>query len=500
MHMRQHNNLLLIAFHLLTCVAYGQSDLITFSVHKTIPLSDQVGVAAFSSDGSNLAIGTRDGRLDAIDVDTGVSTRLAADLPGLAALAYSPNGDLLAAGGEDGVIKVFGPTGTSQIKAHRNGVLALAFSARRTLLVSSGKDRSVVAWDPNSGRELFRLANPSKGPIRHLVFRGTFVTGVTEDGLIAEWDSNNQTLLRSLQNTEKTVHSAAFHSSGNLLALGVEVTGMPKGNPMRPLHPADFYREQRLKLFDVPRFTLAKEIVGVDGQIRAISISPDSRFVAVVQQRVRDALFAIYDAQRGVEVASAPVLNNTRVLLFSPDSRWLATTATDSRAVIYAMQGLQRTQDVENLAGTQITVTSADRRPLLAFGDLTRIAIMDLDSLGVESTTARALTQMMRNRIVGTHNVDVIEREQMERVMKEQLFQISDRVDAQSAVRLGRLLGVQKILFGSVSKIDSTYNINVQMVNVENGRIEGVREVLCQPCSGDVLPRVIATMRTALVP
>jgi hypothetical protein len=60
----------------------------------------------------------------------------------------------------------------------------------------------------------------------------------------------------------------------------------------------------------------------------------------------------------------------------------------------------------------------------------------------------------------------------MDDVLREQGFQQSGCTLTECAVRVGRLLNVQKIVAGSVGKIGRTYAINLSMIDVESSRIE----------------------------
>ena len=101
-----------------------------------------------------------------------------------------------------------------------------------------------------------------------------------------------------------------------------------------------------------------------------------------------------------------------------------------------------------------------------------RIAVLDLTVDGVPARTARTVSDMLRSDLVNTGKFIVIERAQMEEILKEQGFQKSGCTDQECAVQLGKIMSARKILVGSVSPLGATIILNVRIVDVENAVVE----------------------------
>jgi TolB-like protein len=100
------------------------------------------------------------------------------------------------------------------------------------------------------------------------------------------------------------------------------------------------------------------------------------------------------------------------------------------------------------------------------------IAVNDLIAKGVNATDAEILSERIRVALVNSHAFRVMERGQMAEILKEQGFQKSGACNDKSCiVEVGQLLGVQRILAGTIGKIGTTYEINVSLIDVATGEM-----------------------------
>lgn len=108
----------------------------------------------------------------------------------------------------------------------------------------------------------------------------------------------------------------------------------------------------------------------------------------------------------------------------------------------------------------------------------TNVALKSLNQEGVDSVTAELITERIRLELFRTNQFRVMERNEMESVLKEQEISASGLCNEMSCdVELGRLLSVEKVITGSVGKIDSLYILSLRLINVETAQIEQVADV-----------------------
>jgi len=92
--------------------------------------------------------------------------------------------------------------------------------------------------------------------------------------------------------------------------------------------------------------------------------------------------------------------------------------------------------------------------------ELPRVAVIGFDSTApgyiwhINSELSQAATDLMINALIKTERFRVFERIKLDAVLKEQDFQTySGRVDPSTAVKIGKMLGVDLIVTGSVTSI-----------------------------------------------
>ena len=116
---------------------------------------------AFSPDGQRLASGSDDGTVKLWDSATGKELFARKGHDDLVySVAFSPDGQRLASGSKDKTVKIWDSvTGKElfSLKGHAHEVFGLAFSPDGQRLASGSWDQTVKIWDSATGKELFTL-------------------------------------------------------------------------------------------------------------------------------------------------------------------------------------------------------------------------------------------------------------------------------------------------------------------------------------------------------
>ena len=98
------------------------------------------------------------------------------------------------------------------------------------------------------------------------------------------------------------------------------------------------------------------------------------------------------------------------------------------------------------------------------------MAILDINSEeGISKSEARILTETLTNEMIELSDYIIVERVNIEKILKEQKFQHSGCTDSECAVQIGQLINADMTIIGTASKFGKTYTIDSRIINVESG-------------------------------
>jgi curli biogenesis system outer membrane secretion channel CsgG len=133
-------------------------------------------------------------------------------------------------------------------------------------------------------------------------------------------------------------------------------------------------------------------------------------------------------------------------------------------AVVHTASAQDLRSGVEQLA-EQIIKASPEGKEL-------RIAVVDFqDLLNVTSDLGRFVANRLTTRLAQSQNFFVVERQRLGQVLQELRFSMTDLVDPAKAKELGRMVGVDAIVVGTVSDLGNQVDLDARIIEIDTSRM-----------------------------
>ena len=313
-------------------------------------------------------------------------------------VAYSPDGKILATGGDDRCIRLWDVDTSKQIHElpTQGRVTSLAFSPDgKTVAAGDGSDflqreeNGIHIWKVSTGEEIDLLRGPGDD-IRSIAFSpdGTrLVAGagrLIESSSIRCWDLSGPEKLFSRDNEPGAILTASFTPDGKSVVIGAAYESR------RRLHrpPAEGQAETpflRLLAGDTGKAREGATVPSTESSIYSLAFSPDGKLLATGH---RDGLVRLWDFQSGRLVRKLAG-HATRVwsLAFTPDGWMIAAGGDDSTVRIWGVRSGVEVKQVKlprwfgsNREKIRCLAFSPDGKRLAVAGGSTALRILDPSS------------------------------------------------------------------------------------------------------------------------
>lgn len=314
------------------------------------------------------------------------------------AVAYHPQGDMIASAGWDDTVRLW-DVGTGEVihtlRGHRSHVMSVAFSSDGAWLLSGAYDRHARLWDTATGALLVSLDDHDDA-LEAVAFTpddGALVTA-GRDGQLSVWTPEG-VLLRRMVASDDRLLTLAFAPDGTLYTGGragiisvwrndeklaqydigatvrslvwsdgqlwvgwgddvrgvgrlntatgelerdIALTGTPRGIALHGERLVIATDGAGLALYDRDGQALAQVEAGHSGAVNALAFSPDGAYLASGGGNIfsDDKALRVWDvAHHGLVRVMDDHDAWLRSLVYSPDGRWLAVGTVDGQVMVY---------------------------------------------------------------------------------------------------------------------------------------------------------------------
>ena len=287
-------------------------------------------------------------------------------------VAFSPDGSKLAAGDDDGKVKLWDTATGKELAAlsgHAKGISSVAWPRDGQKLVTASYDQTARLWDAATGQSLATLKGHSKR-VNAAAFSpdGKKVATGSDDGTVKLWDAVTGSEVMTIRSHATWVRSLAFSPDGRKLATG------HSDKPTLKLWDAVTGRELRAFNEDF-------------GLIRSIAFSPDGNRLATGSN---DRTAKLWDVKTGRELALFKGhTSGIHAVAFSPDGQRLVTGSADRTAKLWDVAAGQELATLKGHSGQVWSVTfSPDGKQLATCSDDFTAKVWDI-AAALELTTLK---------------------------------------------------------------------------------------------------------------
>ena len=393
-----------------------------------------VNAVCFSPDGTLLASGGDDQLIKLWDVQTGQPlATLAGHAHRVWSVAFSPDGKRLASGSQDQTVRLWAvsqsmreetamqpkPTADRLLKTihgHSDSIVAVAFSPNGRVVASGGNDKVVRLWDmedPLGTDKPFKTLQAHTNKVRSVAFNsdGSLLASGSEDWSIRLWDSSDQVAtahpLLTIQEHTDAVSSVCFSPDDRLLLSGswdqsIRLNDVQSRKSIKTLDSytnriwglhfspngatlASSNGDTTIRLWDVHAGKLLKTLTNPTGTVRRAKFSPDGKTLASCgfEHYVR-----LWDIATG-QIEETVLRHTTRIvdISFAPDGQLLAGLSIDKAICLWHVQSGQRFKTLQGRINDRGSICFSPDGKFLACGeDNGQIALWDIQNERIITT------------------------------------------------------------------------------------------------------------------
>lgn len=344
--------------------------------------------------GDSIFSASADGTLTRWDVSGDKSTFFVGHENAVWSIAVHPNGELLASGGEGGML-ILWDINTGEIRqqisdAHADTIYSLAFSPDGSILATGGADNRVRFWDSLTGELLADGAGEHTNWVSAIAFSpsGKQVASAGADSRLILWDVATFAPIQSVTLTDDVwIRGLTYSATGEMMALaGLDGT-LRLWDAVNGRMLDSVYRGHQSGIWAVATSPFGNQFItgGLDGAVIVWDFTPPYRPATHAFITGREALsMAIHPNGESMAVglsngfiqlwdinSKTPItrLNEHEVgvsaLAYSPSGAFLASIDLNKRLIIWDM--------TDTTIVYQAIINEATLTPMIVFADETHI-------------------------------------------------------------------------------------------------------------------------------